>query len=149
MQLNDIKTAARSVEQEITILTASTIHDIDAAFAKLLQMHADGLLIVADPFFFNRATQLVVLAARHAIPTIYIRREFAAAGGLMSYGSNANDSYRVLGVYAGRILRGEKPGDLPIQLPTKFELVINVSTAKGLGLDVPPAMLARADEVLE
>jgi putative ABC transport system substrate-binding protein len=126
MQVSDIQAAARSVGQEITILNASTIRDVDAAFARLVQMRADALLVAADPFFFNRAAQLVVLAARHAIPSLYSRREFAAAGGLMSYGSNINDSYRLLGVYAARILKGEKPGDLPIQLPTKFELVINL-----------------------
>jgi putative tryptophan/tyrosine transport system substrate-binding protein len=149
MQVNDIQIAARSVGQQIDILKASTIRDIDAAFATLVQMHADALLVATDPFYFTRAAQLVVLAARHAILTLYFRREFAAAGGLMSYGSNADDSYRTAGVYAGRILKGEKPGDLPIQLPTKFELVINLSTAKALGLDVPPTLLARADEVIE
>ena len=149
IQVSDIQTAARNVGQEITILNASTIRDIDAAFARLAQMRADALLVAADPFFFNRAAQLVVLAARHAIPTLYSRREFAAAGGLMSYGSNSNDSYRLLGVYAARILKGEKPGDLPIQRPTKFELVINLSTAKALGLDMPATLLARADEVIE
>jgi putative tryptophan/tyrosine transport system substrate-binding protein len=121
IQLNDIQTAARSVGQEINILNASTIRDIDAAFAKLVQMRADALLVATDAFFFTRAPQLVVLAARHAIPTLYSRREFAAAGGLMSYGPNINDSYHLLGVYAARILKGEKPGDLPIQRPTKFE----------------------------
>ena len=149
MQVSDIQAAARSVGQEITILNASTIRDIDAAFARLVQMHADALLVAADPFFFDRTAQVVVLAARHAIPTLYSRREFAAAGGLMSYGASANDSYRLLGVYAARILKGEKPGDLPIQFPTKFELVINLSTAKALGFEVPPPVLARADEVIE
>ena len=148
-QVSDIQTAARTVGQEITLLNASNIRDIDAAFARLVQMRADALLVVLDAFFFTRAAQLVVLAARHAIPTLYFRREFAAAGGLMSYGPNTNDSYRVQGVYAARILKGEKPGDLPIQLPTKFELVINISTAKALGLEVPPQLLARADEVIE
>ena len=149
MQVDNIQTAARSIGQEITILNASTIRDIDAAFARLVQMRADALLVATDAFFFTRATQLVVLAARHAIPALYFRREFAAGGGLMSYGSNINDSYRLLGVYAARIIKGEKPGDLPIQLPTKFELVINLSTANALGLDVPPMLLARADEVIE
>jgi len=149
IRVNDIQTAARSVGQEITILNASTIRDIDAAFARLAQMRADALLVAGDPFFFNRAAQLVVLAARHAIPSLYSRREFAAAGGLMSYGSTFNDIYRLVGVYAARILKGEKPGDLPIQLATKFELVINLSTARALGIEVPSTLLARADEVIE
>jgi len=149
IRVSDIQTAARSVGQEITILNASTIRDIDAAFARLAQMRADALLVAGDPFFFNRAAQLVVLAARHAIPSLYSRREFEAAGGLMSYGSTFNDIYRLVGVYAARILKGEKPGDLPIQLATKFELVINLSTARALGLEIPPTLLARADEVIE
>jgi putative tryptophan/tyrosine transport system substrate-binding protein len=111
-QLSDIQAAARSVGQDINILNASTIRDIDAAFAKLVQMRADALLVATDAFFFTRAPQLVVLTARHAIPTMYFRREFAAAGGLMSYAANANESYRLLGVYAARILKGEKPGDV-------------------------------------
>jgi len=148
-QLNDIQAAARSVGQDINILNAGTIGDIDAGFAKLVQMRADALLVATDAFFFTRASQLVVLAARHAIPTVYFRREFAAAGGLMSYAANQNESYRLLGVYAARILKGEKPGDLPIQRSTKFELVINVSTARALGLEIPPTLLARADEVIE
>jgi putative ABC transport system substrate-binding protein len=149
MQVNDIQIAAHSVGQQIDILNASTIRDIDAAFARLPQVRADALLVAADPLFFNRVSQLVVLATRHAIPALYSRREFVAVGGLMSYGSTANESYRTAGVYAGRILKGEKPGDLPIQLPTKFELVINLSTARALDLDVPPTLLARADEVIE
>ena len=149
IRVSDIQTAARSVGQEITILNASTIRDIDAAFAKLTQMRPDALLVATDPFFFTRAAQLVVLAARHAIPSLYFRREFAAAGGLMSYAANFNESYRLLGVYAARILKGEKPGDLPIQRSTKFELVINASTARAIGLEIAPTLLARADEVIE
>ena len=148
-QLNDIRSSAASIGREIVILNASTIAEIDAAFATLRQMRTDVLSVAVDPFFFDRASQIVVLAARHAMPALYFRREFAAVGGLMSYGSNAAEGYRVLGVYAGRILKGEKPGDLPIQLPTKFELVINLSTARALGVDVPAHLLARADEVIE
>jgi putative ABC transport system substrate-binding protein len=148
-QVSDIETAASSVGQKIDILKAESIGAIDAAFAKLAQIHTDALLVAADSLFFNRAAQLVVLAARHAIPTLYFRREFTASGGLMSYGSNADEHYRVTGVYAGRILKGEKPGDLPVQLPTKYELVINLSTARTLNIEVPPTLLARADEVIE
>jgi len=148
-QLNDIRSSAASIGREIAIVKAGTIAEIDAAFAILRQMRADALSVAIDPFFFDHAPQIVVLAARHAVPALYFRREFAAIGGLMSYGSNAEESYRVLGVYTGRILKGEKPGDLPIQLPTKFELVINLSTARALGLDVPATLLARADEVIE
>jgi putative ABC transport system substrate-binding protein len=139
MQLSDIQTAARSVGQEITILNASTIREIDVAFATLSQKHAGALLVATDAFFFTRIAQLVVLAARHAIPTLYFRREFTAAGGLISYGPNVSESYRLLGVYAARILKGERPGDLPVQLPTKFELVINLSTAKAPALDDQPS----------
>jgi putative ABC transport system substrate-binding protein len=149
MQVNDIQIAARNVGQQVDILNASTIREIDAAFARIAQMRVDALLVAADPVFFNRASQLVVLATRHAIPALYSRREFVAVGGLMSYGPTADETYRTAGVYAGRILKGEKPGDLPIQLPTKFELVINLSTARALGLDVPATLLAHADEVIE
>jgi putative tryptophan/tyrosine transport system substrate-binding protein len=149
MQANDIQAAARSTGQQIDILNASTIREIDAAFARLAQMRADALLVTADPVFFNRASQLVVLATRYAIPALYSRREFVAMGGLMSYGPNFDELYRAAGVYAGRILKGEKPGDLPIQLPTKFELVINLSTARAFGLDVPPTLVARADGLIE
>jgi putative ABC transport system substrate-binding protein len=148
-QLNDIQSAAAGIGLEIAIVNASTITEIDAAFAILRQMRADALSVATDPFFFDRAPQIVVLAARHAVPALYFRREFAAVGGLMSYGSNADEGYRLAGVYAGRILKGEKAGDLPIQLPTKFELVINLSTARALALDVPATLLAIADEVLE
>jgi len=148
-RVNDFQAAARSLGCDITVLKASTSGDIETAFAKLLQARVDALLITIDPFFFNRAAQIVVLASRYAIPTLYARREFAVVGGLMSYGSNADDSYRAAGAYAGRILKGEKPGDLPVQLPTRFELVINLATARALGIDVPATLLARADEVIE
>ena len=147
--VSDIQAAARSMGQAIVILNASTIRDIDAAFARLAEMRPDALLVTTDAFFFTRAQQFVVLAARHSIPTLFSRREFAAAGGLMSYGSNADDNYRLAGVYAGRILKGERPGDLPVQLPTKFELVFNLTMVKALGIEVPPTLLARADEVIE
>jgi putative ABC transport system substrate-binding protein len=149
VQVSDLQSAAQSIGQDIEILNARTIREIDAAFATLAQMRADALLVATDPLFFTRATQLVVLSARHAIPTLYSRREFAAAGGLVSYGPNQDESYRLLGVYAARILKGEKPGDLPIQLPTKFDLVVNLSTANALGLEIPPTLLACADEVIE
>jgi putative ABC transport system substrate-binding protein len=148
-QVVDIQAAARNVGQEVTILNARTIREIDAAFATLAQMRDTALLVAADPLFFTRVTQLVVLSARHAIPTLYSRREFAAAGGLMSYGPNIKEDYRVLGFYAARILKGEKPGDLPIQRTTKFELVINLSTATALSLEIPDKLLALADEVIE
>jgi putative ABC transport system substrate-binding protein len=148
-QLNDIRSAAVGIGLEIAIVKASTVAEIDAAFKILREMRADALSVAVDPFLFDRAAQIVVLATRQAVPTLYPRREFAAVGGLMSYGSNIDEMYRVLGVYAGRILKGEKAGDLPIQLPTKFELVINLSTARALAIDVPPTLLAIADEVIE
>jgi putative ABC transport system substrate-binding protein len=148
-QLNDIRSAAAGIGLEIAIVNASTVTEIDAAFAILRQMRADALSVAVDAFFFDRAPQIVVLAARQAVPALYFRREFAAVGGLMSYGSNIDEGYRVMGAYAGRILKGEKAGDLPVQLPTKFELVINLSTARALALDVPPTLVAIADEVLE
>src|SRR5262249_49986947 len=121
----------------------------DAAMASLHPLQADALLVGTDPFFFARAVQITALASRYAIPAFYPRREFAAAGGLVSYGAEAAETYRILGVYAGRILKGEKPGDLPVSAQTKFELVIKLKAAKGLGVEVPPTLLARADEVIE
>ena len=148
IHVSDIQTAAHSVGQQIDVLNASTIADIDSAFARLVQKRADALMVAADPLFFNRASQLVVLATRHAIPALYSRREFVAMGGLMSYGPTIIESYRIAGVYTGRVLKGEKPGDLPIQLPTKFELVINLKAAKALGITIPSSLLARAEEVI-
>src|SRR5262249_9753474 len=149
IQVNDIQTAARSVGQQIDILNAGTIRDIDAAFARLAQMRADALLVAGDPIFFNRVSQLVVLAPRHAIPALYSRREYVAVGGLMRYGDHSDQTYRTAGAYAGRVLQVANPGELPIPLPTKFELVINLSTARALDINMPATLLARADEVIE
>jgi len=140
---------AAAAGRQYEILTASTNREIDVVFGKLVQEHADALLISGDALFTNRCVQLAILAARHAVPAIHSNREFAEAGGLMSYGPNVTELFRLVGVYTGRVLKGERPPDLPVVLPTKFELVINLQTAKTFGLDVPPALLARADEVIE
>src|SRR5262249_34489152 len=128
---------------------ASTTREIDTAFASLAQNHADALLILPLVFFANRRVQLVTLAAHHRIPANYSQREFAEAGGLMSYGASVDDRERQLGVYVGRILKGEKPSDLPVMQPTKFEFVINLQTARTLGIKVPPTLLVQATEVIE
>src|SRR5262245_15159559 len=148
-ETNDMREAGRSVGQEIEIVQAGSERDIDAAFARLIEIRADALVVAPDALFATRAGQLIALAARHAIPTLYWRREFAEAGGLMSYGSNLANAIHLIGVYAGRILNGEKPGDLPVQQPTKFELVVNLKAAKAIGLKIPESFLARADEVIE
>jgi putative ABC transport system substrate-binding protein len=141
--------AARAKGIQLLILKAGSEGEIDAAFATLAQQHADGLVIAPDPLFLNRREQLAALASRDAVPATHHSREFAVVGGLMSYGASFLAVYRQVGIYAGRILKGEKPVDLPIQQPTKFELVINLKTAKALGLTVPQSILARADEVIE
>jgi putative ABC transport system substrate-binding protein len=147
--LRDVETAAHAIGLQIHVLNASTSREIDMAFATLVRERCDTLFVGPDPFFYTRRVQLAVLAARHVVPAIYAVRDYADAGGLMSYGSNVSDAFRQVGVYAGRILKGDKPGDLPVVLPTKFELVINLPTAMSLGLDVTPTLLARADEVIE
>lgn len=145
----DVRAAARTLGLELQELNASTEGEFDGVFAALRQSPGRGLVIGPDPFFTSRNEQLGSLAARHAVPAVYIRPEFAAAGGLVSYGNDLADSYRLAGVYTGRVLKGEKPADLPVQQATKVELVINLKTATELGITIPPTLLARADEVIE
>jgi putative ABC transport system substrate-binding protein len=145
----DVQTAAGVLGLELNILHASTPSEIDATFATLVQQRAGGLLVAVDAFFNARVNQLAALALRHAVPTICTIREFAAAGGLASYGPNVAEAHRQVGVYTGRVLKGENPGDLPVVQSTKFEFVINLQTAKIIGIEVPAGLLATADEVIE
>jgi putative tryptophan/tyrosine transport system substrate-binding protein len=147
--LRDVGAAARTMGLQIQVLNASTSLELDAAFATLVRERSAALIVGSTPFFFDRRVQLALLAARHAAPAIYQDRHHAEVGGLISYGASLGDAYRHVGVYAGRILKGAKPADLPVVQPTRFELVINVSTARMLGLTVPDALLATADEVIE
>jgi ABC-type uncharacterized transport system substrate-binding protein len=149
LESSEVEAAARTIGQQIDILSANTEGEIDNAFTGLAQRRAGALLVGAGSFFLGRRGQIVELAARYNIPTIYSWREFADAGGLVSYSTNLAEMYRHVGTYAGRILKGENPADLPVLQPTKFELVINLKTAKALGITVPPTLLARADEVIE
>ena len=148
-QVNDVQAAAQKVGQQINVLHASSESEIDAAFATAVEMGAGGLLVGADAFFASRRRQLAALTLRHAIPAIFHAREIAEAGGLMSYGTNFSEGYRQVGIYTARILKGEKPGDLPVFSSVKFDFVINLTTVKALGLTVPPTLLALADEVIE
>jgi ABC-type uncharacterized transport system substrate-binding protein len=145
----DLHAAARTVGQQVQVFNASSEGEIQTAFGRLAGLGAGALLVGDDPFFESRRASLIALAERHAIPTIYENRDYPAAGGLMSYGARFADAYRQAGIYAGRILKGAKPADLPVMQPTRFELVINLKAAKALGVDVSPTILARADEVIE
>jgi ABC-type uncharacterized transport system substrate-binding protein len=148
-EISDIEAAARAMGKQAVMLRASTEREIEMASAALVRQRVEGLMIAADAFFDARRNQIVELAVQQAMPAIYFSRQFATAGGLMSYGSSITDGYRQAGLYAGRILKGDKPADLPVMQATKFELVINLRTARTLGLEIPPTLLARADEVIE
>jgi len=145
----EVQAAASAIGRQIEVVAAITNRDIDAAFALLVKRRADGLLVSPDALFVTHRVQILALAARYAVPAMYFRREFADAGGLMSYGSDLSDQFRQNAIYAGRVLRGEKPADMPVHLPTKFEFVINLRAAKTLGIEVPTSLLSHADEVIE
>jgi ABC-type uncharacterized transport system substrate-binding protein len=147
--LKDVEAAARVIGLQMQVLNASTIREIDTAFATVGRERPDALFVGTDPFFVSRRVQLAQLTMLHKVPAIYALRQYVEAGGLMSYGASLTDTYRQMGAYAGRLLKGAKPADLPVVQSTKFELVINHQTARMLGLDVPPTLLARADEVIE
>ena len=148
-QMSDVQVAAQSLGQQIHVVNAGRDGDFDSAFAALLEQRPGALLVTTDAFLYSRRYRIVALATRNAIPAIYDRREFATAGGLLTYGANLRDAYLQIGNYTGRILMGTKPADLPVIQPTRFELVINVGSAKAIGLDVPALLLGRADEVIE
>jgi len=147
--IKELQAAARALGLELHVLNASTERDFDGAFAKLIELRAGGLVIAGDPFFTSRIEQLAALTVRHAVPANYHNRDFAMAGGLLSYGTDYRETYRLAGNYTGRVLKGDKPADLPVQQATKVELIINLKTAKALGLNIPNTLIGRADELIE
>ena len=149
LDMRDVEVAAGAIQQQIRLLKASTSRDIDAAFSTLTEERAGALMVISSSFFTSRRVQIVTLAAQHAVPTIFPSREYVEDGGLTSYSASLRDAYRLMGAYAGRILKGERPADLPVQQSTKIELVINLKTAKALGLTIPETLLATADQVIE
>jgi putative ABC transport system substrate-binding protein len=148
-EMRDAEGAGRAIGERTLILKAANEREIDAAFATFVQAGTGALLVGSGPFFLGQRRQLVALATRHALPASFVTRQYPEAGGLMSYGPSQTDAYRLAGVYVGRVLKGANPADMPVELPTKFDLVINLATAKVLGLEIPPQLLARADEVIE
>ena len=149
LEVRDAEEAGRVIGRQVLIVKATSELEFNAAFSTVVQAGAGALLVGGGPFFLSKRRQLVALATRYVLPANYVTRQYPEAGGLMSYGPSQTDAYRRAGIYAGRIIKGEKPGDLPVQLPTKFDLVINLGTAKALGFEIPPMLLARADEVIE
>ena len=147
--VTDVQAAAAAVGLQVEVLSASTSSELETALASVVQKQAGALMITPDPLFLDRRAQIAILALYHEVPAIYVNRAFPEVGGLMSYGSDWTDTFRQVGVYCGRILKGEKPADLPVQQQTKFHFVINLRTAKALRLQIPPTLLARADEVIE
>jgi putative tryptophan/tyrosine transport system substrate-binding protein len=145
----ELQAAARTLGLELHVLNASTERDFDGVFAKMIELRTGGLVIGGDPFFTGRTEQLAALALHHAVPTIFQSRDFAVAGGLLSYGTDFRETYRLAGIYTGRVLKGDKPADLPVQQATKVELYINLKTAKALGINIPNTLIGRADEVIE
>jgi putative tryptophan/tyrosine transport system substrate-binding protein len=148
-QSREVQQAAHALGQQVVVLSASAASEIDTAFTALGQQRVGALLVSGSPIFASQRNQIVALCARHSLPALFSTREYSAAGGLISYGANLSDSYRQAAIYVGRILKGDRPSDLPVLQPTKFELVINLKTAKALGLDVPDRLVALADEVIE
>jgi putative ABC transport system substrate-binding protein len=149
LQVRQLREAARATQLNLVVFNASNGRELESSFVSMAEHKVDALTVLADVFFTSNSSQIAVLSARHHIPTIAHSREFAAAGGLMSYGTNLTDAYRLAGTYAGRILKGEKPADLPVIEPTRFDFLINLKTARSLGLTVPSLLLATADEVVE